>query len=43
MLQRVLLVLLCFFSFLASASDTVLKLYRPFGDVFEQAPPVVKK
>lgn len=32
-----------FFSFLASASDTVLKLYRPFGDVFEQAPPVVKK
>ncbi|MDF1929842.1 hypothetical protein PGH45_06880 [Legionella pneumophila] len=42
MLQRVLLVLLCFF-FLASASDTVLKLYRPFGDVFEQAPPVVKK
>lgn len=43
MLQRVLLASLCFCSFLASASDTVLKLYRPFGEVFDQAPPIVKK
>lgn len=49
MMQRVLLfypgilgILLCFSSFLASAGDTVLKLYRPFGDVVDQAQPVVK-
>lgn len=45
MLQRVILASLCFCSFLASASasDTILKLYRPFGEVFDQAPPIVKK
>ncbi|KGP62602.1 hypothetical protein EP47_01235 [Legionella norrlandica] len=43
MLQRVLLALLCFYSFLAHAGDTVLKLYRPFGEVYDQAPPIVKK
>jgi hypothetical protein len=32
MTQRVLLILLIFYSFLVSADDTVLKLYRPFGD-----------
>jgi hypothetical protein len=42
MLQRVLLVLLFFCSFLVSASDTVLKLYRPFGEVTEQTPLTVK-
>ncbi|KTD46456.1 hypothetical protein [Legionella quateirensis] len=42
MMQRVLLVLLCFCSFLATAGDTVLKLYRPFGEVVEQVAPVIK-
>jgi hypothetical protein len=42
MMQRVLMVLLIFCSFLVSASDTVLKLYRPFGDVIDQISPVVK-
>lgn len=41
MIQRVLLLLLCFYSFLANAGDTVLKLYRPFGDVSEQVSPVI--
>ncbi|WP_298627850.1 hypothetical protein [uncultured Legionella sp.] len=41
MMQRASLVLLCFYSFLATAGDTVLKLYRPFGDVVEQIAPVV--
>lgn len=41
MMQRVLLVLICFYSFIATAGDTVLKLYRPFGDVVEQITPVV--
>lgn len=42
MLQRVLLVLLFFCSFLASAGDTVLKLYRPFGEATDQISPTVK-
>jgi hypothetical protein len=42
MMQRVLIVLLCFCSFLASAGDTVLKLYRPFGEVIDQTAPLVK-
>lgn len=42
MRQRVLLIVLCFCSFLVNAEDTVLKLYRPFGDVSEQIIPVVK-
>lgn len=42
MLQKVLLVLLSFSTLLASAGDTVLKLYRPFGEVIEQIAPVVK-
>ncbi|CAM2861899.1 hypothetical protein [Legionella worsleiensis] len=43
MLQRVLMVSLFFCSFLVSAEDTVLKLYRPFGDVVEQIAPVITK
>ncbi len=43
MMQRVLLVLLFFCSFLVSAADTVLKLYRPFGEVTDQIPPKVKR
>ncbi|BCA96470.1 hypothetical protein TUM19329_28310 [Legionella antarctica] len=42
MMQRVLLVLLFFCSFLVSADDTVLKLYRPYGEVTDQTVPVVK-
>ncbi|TAL63416.1 MAG: hypothetical protein EPN84_05040 [Legionella sp.] len=42
MLQRVLLVLLLFCSFFTFAGDTVLKLYRPYGEVVDQAPLVVK-
>lgn len=41
MVQRVLVVMLCFCSFVA-ADDTVLKLYRPFGEVTAQAPLIVK-
>lgn len=41
-MQRVLLVLLSFCSFFATAGDTVLKLYRPFGEVTDQISPVVK-
>jgi hypothetical protein len=43
MMQRVLLVLLYFCSFFVFSGDTVLKLYRPFGEVTEQSIPVVKK
>lgn len=42
MIQRVLSVLLFLFSFLIFASDTVLKLYRPFGEVIDQTPLIVK-
>jgi hypothetical protein len=42
-MQRVLLLLLCFCSFLAAANDTALKLYRPFGEVVDQSSPIVKK
>jgi hypothetical protein len=42
MMQRVLFVTLFFISTIALAEDTVLKLYRPFGDVTEQAPVLVK-
>lgn len=43
MMQRVLLVLLILCPLLATAGDTVLKLYRPFGEVIEQVPPTVKR
>jgi hypothetical protein len=42
-MQRVFLVILYFCSFLAMAQDTVLKLYRPFGEVVEQISPVAKR
>lgn len=42
-MQRVLFVLLFCGSFLAQADDTVLKLYRPYGDSIGQAAPIVKK
>ena len=41
-MQRVLGIMLFFYSFLIFADDTVLKLYRPFGDVVEQVAPIVK-
>lgn len=42
MAQRVLVLMLFFYSLFAAANDTVLKLYRPFGEVVEQVAPVVK-
>ena len=42
MLQTVLCVVLFFCSFVALAEDTVLKLYRPYGDTTDQASPVIK-
>lgn len=42
-MQRVLLIVLSFCTFFAAAQDTVLKLYRPFGDVVDQTPATVKK
>lgn len=42
MIQKILLILLCFCSSLVLADDTVLKLYRPFGDVTDQVSPAVK-
>ena len=42
-MRRVLGILLCFCPFFAAADDTVLKLYRPFGEVVDQTPPLVKK
>lgn len=42
MLQRVLLFMLYFCSYIAAADVTVLKLYRPFGEVTEQVSPEVK-
>ncbi|MFA6303356.1 MAG: hypothetical protein WC627_09535 [Legionella sp.] len=43
MMQRVLLVLLTSCSFYSFAADTVLKLYRPFGEAVEQVSPMVVK
>jgi hypothetical protein len=43
MTQRVLFLLLVSCSFWAEASDTVLKLYRPYGEVTEQIAPIVKQ
>jgi hypothetical protein len=43
MKQRVLLSLLFFCSFIATAGDTVLKLYRPFGETIEQVSPMIKE
>lgn len=42
MAQRVLFLLFFFCSFFVAADDTILKLYRPYGEVTEQAAPVVK-
>lgn len=42
-MKRVLWALLGIYSFAVMADDTVLKLYRPFGDVEEQIAPVVKR
>ncbi|CEG58215.1 hypothetical protein [Legionella fallonii] len=42
MIERVLSILLFFCSFVVFADDTVLKLYRPFGEVVDQVPPSVK-
>lgn len=41
MKQRVLLLLLLFCSFCIEADDTVLKLYRPYGDVMDKEVPKV--
>lgn len=43
MVLRVLYVLLFFCACECAANDTLLKLYRPYGDVIEQVPPQVKK
>ena len=43
MTQRVLFILLFCSSFFAGADDTVLKLYRPYGDAIGQTAPAVKK
>jgi hypothetical protein len=42
MMQKVLCVLLCLSSFVVAANDTVLKLYRPYGDITDQVIPLVK-
>ncbi|MFT4060585.1 MAG: hypothetical protein QM652_13705 [Legionella sp.] len=41
--QKVLFLLLWCCSFVVAANGTLLKLYRPYGDVIEQAAPVIKK
>lgn len=43
MKQRVLLLMLIFYSFIAIAEDTVLKLYRPFGEEGVQKPLITKQ
>lgn len=43
MVQRGLFLLLFCCSFMGEAADTLLKLYRPYGDVLEQAIPTIKK
>lgn len=42
MVQRVLFLLLFSNSFLLAAADTVLKLYRPYGEVTNQVMPEIK-
>lgn len=42
-MKRVLKGMLFFCSFAALADDTVLKLYRPYGEATEQSHPVIKK
>lgn len=42
MLRKVLCISLFFCSFVVAANDTVLKLYRPYGDVTDQVAPQVK-
>lgn len=42
MMQKIIWGLLCFYSAVSLAHDTVLKLYRPYGDATEQAIPIVK-
>lgn len=42
MRQRVLLVLMFFCTYMVMADDTVLKLYRPFGEAMEQILPLAK-
>ncbi len=43
MKQRVLLILLFFYSFIAAADDTVLKLYRPFGEGEHNTPVITQQ
>lgn len=43
MMQKALYLLLFFSSLSMAANDTVLKLFRPFGDFINQAVPQVKK
>lgn len=43
MLRKVLCISLFFYSYVVAADETVLRLYRPFGDVTEQASPQVKE
>ncbi len=42
MMQRVSIIMLYFCSFLAVADDTVLKLYRPFGEALDQMSLTIK-
>lgn len=42
-MQRVMLLMLTCYSFFALAQDTQLKLYRPFGEVIDQASPMIQK
>ncbi|MFI4918347.1 MAG: hypothetical protein ACHP65_02205 [Legionellales bacterium] len=42
MMQRVLMLVLFVYSVLVCADDTVLKLYRPFGEALEQVSPGIK-
>ncbi len=41
-MQRLVFCFLFFCSFQLTAADTVLKLYRPFGESIDQAKPVIK-
>lgn len=43
MMQRALFLILFCYSFLVEGRDTVLKLYRPYGEVRDQVVPIVKK
>ena len=42
-MQRVLLLLFLFGQFSQLAADTVLKLYRPYGEVVNQVQPMIKR